>query len=62
MTTLATLAKRWTSIVPLGGLVAFAIAWQRDLSWVGVVLVSAFLAGAVLAAVHHAEVIAHRVG
>lgn len=62
MTTLATLAKRWTSVVPLGGLVAFAIAWQRDLSWVGVVLVSAFLAGAVLAAVHHAEVIAHRVG
>lgn len=56
------LTDRWTHAVPILGLVVFATTWQRDLSWFGVLLVSAFLAGAVLAAVHHAEVIAHRVG
>lgn len=39
-----------------------ALTWGRDLPAVVVVVVAAFLAGAVLAAVHHAEVIAHRVG
>lgn len=53
---------RWTEVVPLAGLIVLAMAWQRDLSWIAVLLVSTFLAGAVLAAVHHAEVIAHRVG
>ena len=59
---LATLISRWTGIVPVAALVVFALAWHRDLSWVAVALVSVFLGGAVLAAVHHAEVIAHRVG
>jgi Ca2+:H+ antiporter len=38
------------------------VAWGRELSGVFVALVTALLAGAVLAAVHHAEVVAHRVG
>lgn len=58
----AALASRWTAVVPVAALVAFALAWHRDLPWIAVVAVCAFLAGAVLAAVHHAEVIAHRVG
>jgi Ca2+:H+ antiporter len=48
--------------VPLLGVVALALTWGRDLGTVFVVLVAVVLAGAVLAAVHHAEVVAHRVG
>jgi Ca2+:H+ antiporter len=44
------------------GLVALAVTWGRDLGTVFVILVAVVLAGAVLAAVHHAEVVAHRVG
>jgi Ca2+:H+ antiporter len=38
------------------------LAWGRDLGIVPVVLVAVALAAAVIAAVHHAEVVAHRVG
>jgi Ca2+:H+ antiporter len=48
--------------VPLLSLLLLAATWGRDLGTVFVVLVAAALAGAVLAAVHHAEVVAHRVG
>jgi Ca2+:H+ antiporter len=43
-------------------MVALALTWGRDLGAVLVAAVAALLAGAVLAAVHHAEVVAHRVG
>ncbi|GHC64386.1 ionic transporter y4hA [Streptomyces flavofungini] len=59
---LRALAARWTAAVPVLGIVLLALTWGRDLSGVVVALVTAVLAGAVLAAVHHAEVIAHRVG
>ena len=52
----------WTALVPVIALAVLATAWGREISGVFVVLVSALLAGAVLAAVHHAEVVAHRVG
>jgi Ca2+:H+ antiporter len=52
----------WTALVPLIAAVALAFTWSRDLGVVLVVVVAAVLAGAVLAAVHHAEVVAHRVG
>ncbi|MFJ6755028.1 MULTISPECIES: calcium:proton antiporter [unclassified Streptomyces] len=52
----------WTLVVPLVALVALVLSWGRDLPALGVVLVALCLAGAVLAAVHHAEVVAHRVG
>ncbi|MFB7664248.1 calcium:proton antiporter [Kitasatospora sp. NPDC056138] len=55
-------ALRWTVTVPVLAFVLLALAWGRSLPGPLVVLVSCFLAGAVLAAVHHAEVIAHRVG
>jgi Ca2+:H+ antiporter len=44
------------------GLVALAVTWGRDLGTVFVVVVALVLGAAVLAAVHHAEVVAHRVG
>lgn len=54
--------KSWTTWTPALGIVALAVTWGRDLGTVFVVLVAVVLAGAVLAAVHHAEVVAHRVG
>ncbi|MER5298329.1 ionic transporter y4hA [Streptomyces lasiicapitis] len=59
---LRAVTARWTTAVPVLGVVLLALTWGRDLSGVVVALVTAVLAGAVLAAVHHAEVIAHRVG
>ncbi|MFJ8673770.1 calcium:proton antiporter [Streptomyces sp. NPDC093589] len=52
----------WTGALPVLAVVLLALTWGRSLSVFMVALVSCFLAGAVLAAVHHAEVIAHRVG
>ncbi|SCL72564.1 Ca2+:H+ antiporter [Micromonospora citrea] len=52
----------WTVSVPLLAVVTLLLTWGRELPGPVVVVVAAFLAGAVLAAVHHAEVVAHRVG
>ncbi|GGP81339.1 MULTISPECIES: calcium:proton antiporter [Streptomyces] len=53
---------RWSALVPALALVLLAFTWGRSLPSGLVALVACFLAGAVLAAVHHAEVVAHRVG
>ncbi|MFJ6199801.1 calcium:proton antiporter [Micromonospora sp. NPDC092111] len=52
----------WTSVVPVLAVVLLALTWGRELPGIVVAVVAAFLAGAVLAAVHHAEVVAHKVG
>ncbi|GGV67299.1 calcium:proton antiporter [Streptomyces griseoloalbus] len=53
---------QWTTLVPVFAIVLLVLTWGRDLpGWI-VVVVTLVLAGAVLAAVHHAEVVAHRVG
>jgi Ca2+:H+ antiporter len=49
-------------LVPVLAVVLLALTWGRHLPGVLVGLVTLVLAGAVLAAVHHAEVVAHRVG
>ena len=54
--------RDWTSAAPVVALIVLALTWGRSLPVVVVVLVAIVLAGAVLAAVHHAEVVAHRVG
>lgn len=54
--------SRWTVVTPLLALVVLALTWGRDLGPVLVGIVAVVLAGAVLAAVHHAEVVALRVG
>ncbi|MEU2285049.1 ionic transporter y4hA [Streptomyces sp. NPDC013178] len=59
---LRSLTNRWTSLVPALAVVLLALTWGRDLPGVVVAVVTVVLAGAVLAAVHHAEVVAHRVG
>jgi Ca2+:H+ antiporter len=53
---------RWTTAVPVLAAAALVLTWGRDLPVLVLVVVAAFLGGAVLAAVHHAEVVAHRVG
>ena len=53
----------WTSALPAVAVVTLAItAYAGDLNWALAVLAGVVLGGAVMAAVHHAEVIAHRVG
>src|SRR5215213_5230434 len=52
----------WTTVVPVVAVLVLPLAWGRDLSLVPLAVVTALLAGAILAAVHHAEVVAHRVG
>ena len=55
-------ALRWTTLLPLLGAVTLVFTWGKKPAAVGLVLVAVVLIGAVLAAVHHAEVVAHRVG
>src|SRR5215468_9498959 len=52
----------WTILVPIAAVIALGLAWGRTLPPLLVGIVTVLLAGAVLAAVHHAEVVAHRVG
>jgi Ca2+:H+ antiporter len=55
--------SRWTTYVPPVALIVLAVAWvTHPEGFLGVTLVAAVLVAAVLAAVHHAEVVAHRVG
>ena len=57
-----TVFLRWTNLAPAVAVLTLAATWGRDIPAVLVVLVALVLAAAVLAAVHHAEVVAHRVG
>ena len=52
----------WTAAGPVLALVVLAATWGRSPPPLVVALVAVVLAVAVLAAVHHAEVVAHRVG
>jgi Ca2+:H+ antiporter len=52
----------WTRVLPVLALVVLALTWSRKPGALVTVVLAALLAGAVLAAVHHAEVVAHRVG
>ena len=52
----------WQVVVPVLAVAAVALSWGRHPPAVVEVVVVVLLAGSVLAAVHHAEVVAHRVG
>jgi Ca2+:H+ antiporter len=52
----------WTSAVPAVAALVMAVTWGSKPGTVVLVVAGLLLAGAVLAAVHHAEVVAHRVG
>jgi Ca2+:H+ antiporter len=54
---------RWSVLVPPAAALILAVSWGRDASGaVLLTIVSAGLVAAVVAGVHHAEVVAHRVG
>ena len=52
----------WTVVLPVIAFVALLATWGRHIPTGIVVVVAVLLAGAVIAAVHHAEVVALRVG
>jgi len=52
----------WQLLIPVLALLALVALWGRGLSTALIVIGVPLLAGAVLAAVHHAEVVAHWVG
>ena len=56
------LGARWSTLAPLLALVVLVVTWGADPGGAALVFVSLLLAAAVLSAVHHAEVVAHRVG
>ncbi|ALG09491.1 calcium:proton antiporter [Kibdelosporangium phytohabitans] len=56
------LIRSWPLSVPLFALVVLALTWGRDIPVALVVIVALALGGAVSTAVHHAEVVAHRIG
>ncbi|MEZ7007027.1 calcium:proton antiporter [Streptomyces sp. AD55] len=56
------LVTQWTIATPMAAVLLLAFTWGRSLPAGIVVLLTLVLAVSVLAAVHHAEVVAHRVG
>ena len=59
---LRTVSRSWTTLAPAVGVAVLVVSWGRGLPTLAAVLIALVLAGTVLAAVHHAEVVAHRVG
>ena len=53
---------RWTGVVPVLAAVVLVATWGRKPAVAVLALLGVLLAASVLAAVHHAEVVAHRVG
>lgn len=52
----------WTFVAPILAAVVLVLSWGKDLHYGVAAVVGVFLVAAVLAAVHHAEVVAERVG
>lgn len=50
----------WRAIVPFASAAVLIAPWERALGWPMIALVVAALVTAVIAAIHHAEVVAHR--
>ena len=60
--TMGILRHKWHLVVPLVALPVLALSWGRSAPGMVLAVLGLLLAGTVLAAVHYAEVIAHRVG
>ncbi|MFC4125178.1 calcium:proton antiporter [Nocardia rhizosphaerae] len=59
---IAALTTRWTILLPFLAALLLTLTWGRSVPGAVVAVVSVALVGVVLAAVYHAEVVAHRVG
>lgn len=53
---------QWSVAVPVLALLILVVAWFRHDHWAVLLVVALALVGSVVAAVHHAEVVAHKVG
>ncbi len=62
MTAVAAIHNSWRTWIPPLGLLLLAATWGTHPATLVLIAVGAVLVAAVLAAVHHAEVVAHRVG
>ena len=58
----AKLLRSWTTIIPIVAAIALALTWGSKPGGVVVAIIAVVLIGAIAGAVHHAEVVAHRVG
>ena len=58
----ARLLGSWTTVVPILAAIALALTWGSKPAALVVAIIAVVLIGAIAGAVHHAEVIAHRVG
>lgn len=56
------IGRSWVWALPVLGVVALVLTWERELPVLIYIVVGVVLIGVVLAAVHHAEIVAHRVG
>lgn len=48
--------------MPVLALLVLSVAWVRHDHWAVLAVVAVALVGSIVAAVHHAEVVAHKVG
>jgi Ca2+:H+ antiporter len=53
---------QWTVVLPVVSLLLLAATWANHGAWPVLVLIGAALVASVVCAVHHAEVVAHKVG
>ncbi len=53
---------QWPLLTPVVAAVILAITWFWHDNWLALVIVTLALIGSIVAAVHHAEVVAHKVG
>jgi Ca2+:H+ antiporter len=53
---------QWPVVVPVLALIVLVFAWFRHDHWAVLAVVAVALVGAIIAAVHHAELVAHKVG
>ena len=54
--------RTWHAVVPIVGVLSLLAAWNRDLSFALLAVLGLVLALTILSAVHHAEVVAARIG
>ncbi len=56
------LRSSWTTVIPIVAAIVLALTWGSKPGGVVVAIIAVVLIGAIAGAVHHAEVVAHRVG
>ncbi len=53
---------RWPLLTPVAAAVVLIVTWFQHDHWIALTIVTIALIASIVAAVHHAEVVAHKVG